>query len=256
MQGVALVTGGSRGIGRGICLALAREGYRVLVNFNNNIAAAQETLEMIEREGGVGEICQGDVSIHENRELLVDFCLETFGRLDVLVNNAGIGSPGNVDLLDVNADSLDRVLEVNLKAPLFLSQRAARIMMAQIEQGTSHHATIINISSIRTFGINVTRSEYCISKAGLSMLTTLFAARLAEHNIYVYELRPSFIETDLTSKNRKHYDQLIRDGIAPIRRWGQPADIGKAVAMLARGDLPFSTGEVINIDGGLHIQRI
>ncbi|MBP7935383.1 MAG: 3-ketoacyl-ACP reductase [Phycisphaerae bacterium] len=247
---VALVTGGSRGIGRGICLALAQDGFAVVVNYNSNSDAALHTKHMIEQMGGTAEICQADITTVEHRELLVDHCMETFGRLDVLVNNAGIAPPERRDLLEMTEASYDLVMATNLRAPFFLAQRVARLMIEQRKNRSIPAASIINVSSVSAYAASINRGEYCISKAGLSMITTLLAVRLAEEGINVYEIRPGIIATDMTAGVKEKYDRLIREGFTPIRRWGQPADVGKAVAMLARGDLPFSTGEVINVDGG------
>lgn len=255
-QPVALVTGGSRGIGRGICLALAREGYTVLVNYKGNVSAAEETRELIEKAGGQAEISQGDIALAEHRDLMLDFCLEQLGRLDLLVNNAGIAPPERLDLLETTEANYDAVLKTNLRGPFFLTQRAANMMIAQLHEGSILSAAIVNVSSISAYTASVNRGEYCISKAGLSMLTKLFATRLAEFGINVYEVRPGVISTDMTSGVQKKYDELIRDGLTPIARWGEPEDVGKAVAALARGDLPFSTGEVINVDGGFHLHRL
>jgi len=254
-QPVALVTGGSRGIGRGICIALAAEGYNVLINYNSNIAAAEDTLRTIEAAGGSGDLCQADIYHAEHRHLLLDYCMETFGRLDMLVNNAGIAPPSRDDLLDMDEQSWDVVLDTNLKAPFFLTQAAARLMIRQIRDKTIPGACIVNISSISAYAASVNRGQYCISKAGISMMTTLYAARLAEEGINVYEIRPGVIETDMTAGVKPKYDKLIREGFSPIRRWGTPEDVGKAVAAIARGLLPFSTGEVINVDGGYHLRH-
>jgi NAD(P)-dependent dehydrogenase (short-subunit alcohol dehydrogenase family) len=251
---VALVTGGSRGIGRGICLALGRENYRVLVNYNTNLDAAEETCRMIEAAGGVAESCQADIAEAEHRDLLLDFCMEQMGRLDLLVNNAGIAPPKRHDLLEMPADSFDLVMATNLKAPFFLTQAAARLMIQELRDKTIPSAAIINVSSISAYAVSTNRGEYCISKAGLSMATSLFAVELAQHGIRVYEVRPGVVDTDMTAGVKKKYDKLIADGFSPIRRWGTPEDVGKAVAVLARGDLPFSTGEVINVDGGFHLR--
>ncbi|HOB76443.1 MAG TPA: 3-ketoacyl-ACP reductase [Phycisphaerae bacterium] len=253
---VALVTGGSRGIGRGICLALAREGFTVLINYNSNLAAAEETRDLIEKEGGSAELCQADVSLKEHRDLLLDFCMETLGRLDVLVNNAGIAPPQRLDLLETTEESFDKVVNTNLKSVFFMSQAAARLMIGQIEHGRISSAAIINVSSMSAYTASINRGEYCVSKAGLSMVTKLFAARLAEHGINVYEVRPGIIETDMTAGVKDKYDKLINEGLTPIKRWGRPEDVGRAVAMLARGELPFSTGEVVNVDGGFHLRRL
>lgn len=253
---VALVTGGSRGIGRGICLALANEGYTILINYNSNNSAAEQTLDLIDKAGGRAEICQADVSVNEDRDLLLAFCMENLGRLDLLVNNAGIAPPKRADILETSRESYDQVLDVNLKGPFFMTQAVANLMLQQIKQKVIPHGAIINVSSISAYTASTNRGEYCISKAGMSMMTALFADRLAEEKIKVYEIRPGVIETDMTGPVKAKYDKLIKEGMAPIRRWGQPEDIGKAVAMLARGDLPFSTGEVINVDGGFHLRRL
>ncbi len=255
-QPVALVTGGSRGIGRGICRALAKEKFTVLINYNNNLDAAEETRELIEKAGGRAEVCQGDIAHKEHRDLLVDFCMETFGRIDVLVNSAGIGPAQRADLLEMSEASYDNLMDVNLRSPFFLTQSVARLMIQLLEQKSISSAAIINISSISAYTASTSRGEYCISKAGMSMATRLFAARLADHGIRVYEIRPGIIETDMTAVVQKKYDALIRDGLTPIRRWGKPEDVGRAVAMLARGDLPFSTGDVINVDGGFHLRTL
>jgi len=253
---VALVTGGSRGIGRGISLALAKDGYVVLVNFNNNNDAAEETRHLIEKAGGRAEICQGDISFREHRDLLIDHCMEQFGRIDLLVNNAGIAPPERVDMLDLPESNFDFLMNVNLKASFFLTQSVAKLMIRLIEQKSIPTARIVNISSISAYAASVNRAEYCIAKAGISMATKLWAARLAEHGIGVYEIRPGIIETDMTSGVQKKYDHLIAGGLTPIKRWGQPDDVGRAVAAIARGDFPFSTGEVFNVDGGFHLRTL
>lgn len=255
-QPTALVTGGSRGIGRATCVALAREGYTVVINYAGNLAAAEETLAEVEKAGGRGELCQADVGVREERALLLEFCMDTFGRLDVLVNNAAITSPERGDLLDVTEKAFDQVMKVNLKGPFFLSQAAAKLMIKLISDKTILGGTIINMSSISAYASSTNRGEYCISKAGLSMATMVFADRLADEGIRVYEIRPGVIETDMTGPVHDKYTKRIREGLSPIRRWGKPQDVGKAVAMLARGDLAFSTGEVINVDGGFHFRRL
>ncbi len=255
-QPVALVTGGSRGIGRACCLALGREGFTVVVNYNSNADAANDTRAAIESAGGQADICQADVGSGEQRDVMLQYCWETFGRLDLLVNNAGVAPAKRADILDMTEDSYDRVMDTNLKGPFLLSQAVARMMVRQINEKSIPSAAIINISSISAYTASINRAEYCISKAGLSMVTQLLAARLAEHNIRVYEVRPGVIATDMTGPVKEKYDKLIREGLSPIARWGKPEDIARAVAMLARGDLPFSTGEVINVDGGFHMRRL
>jgi NAD(P)-dependent dehydrogenase (short-subunit alcohol dehydrogenase family) len=250
---VALVTGGSRGIGRGICLELARAGYAVAVNFAGNADAARETLQLLETTGASTLLCQGDVGSAADRERMVVQVLDTWGRIDVLVNNAGITSVGRRDILDADEESWDRVLGVNLKGPFFLTQRVARAMIER--KDVMLRPTIVNISSLSAYAVSTNRGDYCISKAGLRMLTQLFAARLAEHGIRVFEVCPGVIDTDMTAGGREKYDRLIAEGLTPIRRWGTPDDVGKAVAALVSGALPFSTGDVINVDGGFHVRR-
>jgi len=251
---VALVTGGSRGIGRGICVELAKAGYAILVNYNTNLDAAEEARTAIERVGGVAELCPADIGDTSHRDSLLDYTLETFGRIDLLVNNAGMAPPKRLDLLETTEDNFDRVLDTNLKGPFFLTQRVAGIMISQLEAKKIERAAIINISSISAYTASLNRGEYCISKAGLSMMTALFAARLAEYGIPVYEVRPGIIDTDMVRPVKSKYEKLIAGGLTPIRRLGTPGDVGKAVAALATGQFPFSTGEAINVDGGFHLR--
>jgi 3-oxoacyl-[acyl-carrier protein] reductase len=254
---IALVTGSSRGIGRGIALALAERGWHIVVNYRGNRLAAEETGAAVEEYGVTGYLVQGDVAEKADRERLVDETLERFGRIDLLVNNAGMGPRQRVDMLSVSEDSYDEVMVTNLKGPFFLTQRVANKMIGLVDSEVISDPKIINIGSISAYTSSPARAEYCISKAGMGMMTVLWADRLAEFGINVYEIRPGIIETDLTSVVKDKYDHLILDeGITPIRRWGQPEDIGKAVAAIAEGLLPFSTGEVINVDGGFHISRL
>jgi NAD(P)-dependent dehydrogenase (short-subunit alcohol dehydrogenase family) len=190
-------------------------------------------------------------------DALVDAALEHYGKIDLLVNNAGVGPRQRVDMLQVSEASYDEVMEINLKGPFFLTQRVVNEMIRSIQQGELENPKIVNISSISAYTSSPLRAEYCISKAGMSMMTALWADRLAEYGINVYEIRPGIIETDLTSKVKDKYDHLIfQEGITPIRRWGRPEDVGKAVLAIAEGLLPFSTGEVINVDGGFHLSRL
>jgi len=252
MRPVALVTGGSRGIGRGICVHLARLGYAVAINYAGNIAAAEETQRAL---GSDVEtlLCQGDVSLADDRARIVGQILSRWDRLDVLVNNAGITSVGRKDLLEATEDSWDKVLGVNLKGPYFLTQLVAREMLARLDRLTQ--PCIVNVSSLSAYALSTNRGDYCISKAGLASLTQLFAVRLAESGIRVYEVRPGIIETDMTAGGHDEYTTRIEQGLTPIRRWGTPDDVGAAVANLVRGALPFCTGEVVNIDGGYHLRR-
>jgi NAD(P)-dependent dehydrogenase (short-subunit alcohol dehydrogenase family) len=251
---VALVTGGSRGIGRGICIELSRHGYAIAINYAGNEEAARETQQLV---GTDAILCHADVGLANDRERMVSEVLAKFGRIDLLVNNAGITSLGRRDLLEATEESWDRVLAVNLKGPYFLTQRVAREMIRLAGQDTpaGYAPAIVNITSLSAYAPSTNRGDYCISKAGLSMATQLFALRLAEHGIRVYEVRPGVIDTDMTAGARERYTQLIAEGLSPIRRWGTPEDVGKVVAALATGAIPYSTGEVINVDGGFHLRR-
>ncbi len=254
---VALVTGGSRGIGRGIVLALAGHGWSVVINYRGNQEAAEQTRSAVELLGTVGVCIQGNVAIQTDRERLVQDTMTRFGRIDLLVNNAGMGPRERVDMLQASEASYDEVMATNLKGPFFLTQLVAREMIRLVQSGEVQSPKVVNIGSISAYASSPTRAEYCLSKAGLSMMTTLWADRLAEYGINVYEIRPGIIATDLTSVVKDKYDQLILEkGITPIQRWGQPEDIGKAIVAIAQNLLPFSTGEVINVDGGFHLARL
>jgi NAD(P)-dependent dehydrogenase (short-subunit alcohol dehydrogenase family) len=248
---VALVTGGSRGIGRGICQELARHGYAVAINYAGNETAARETQTLLGTTVDTW-LCRADVGIAGERERMVDDVLRRWDRIDVLVNNAGITSLGRRDLLEATEESWDQVLAVNLKGPYFLSQRVAREMLQRLP--ALHQPALVNVSSLSAYAVSTNRGDYCISKAGLGMVTQLFALRLAEHGIRVFEVRPGIIATDMTAAARERYTPLIADGLTPIRRWGTPEDVGRAVAALVTGALPYSTGEVVNIDGGFHLR--
>jgi NAD(P)-dependent dehydrogenase (short-subunit alcohol dehydrogenase family) len=257
---VGLVTGGSRGIGRGICLELARQGYAVAINFASNEEAGRETQKRIAGFGdGTPEtlLCRGDVGSAADRARMVDEVLARWGQIDVLVNNAGITSPGRRDILEATEGAWDQVMAVNLKGPYFLTQRVAQemIRLQSAKRQAGGRQTIVNISSLSAYAPSTNRGDYCISKAGLHMMTQLFALRLADHGIRVFEVRPGVIETDMTAAVKDKYTPLIEAGLSPIRRWGTPEDVGKAVAALVSGALPFSTGDVINVDGGFHIRR-
>lgn len=251
---VALVTGASRGIGRGIALALAGRGWAVVVNYRGNAEAAEETRAAVEAAGAACLLVQGDVADADDRSRLLNETLAAFGGIDLLVNNAGMGPRQRVDLLNVTEASYDEVMAVNLKGPFFLSQAAARQMLAQ-PPGTVR-PRIINLGSISAYTASTNRAEYCISKAGVAMVTALFADRLAEYGIGVYEIRPGIIATDMTGPAQTKYDRLIAEGLTPIRRWGEPEDVASAVVAIAEGYLDFSTGEVINVDGGFHLRRL
>jgi 3-oxoacyl-[acyl-carrier protein] reductase len=250
---VALVTGGSRGIGRGICLELARQGYALAINYSGNEAAAQDTQRLIGTEVET-LLCRADVGASADRERMVDEILARWGRIDALVNNAGITSIGRRDILEATEDSWDRVLAVNVKGPFFLIQRVAGAMLRLLPELA--RPAIVNISSLSAYAVSTNRGDYCVSKAGLSMVTKLFAVRLADQGIRVFEVCPGVIETDMTAGAQERYSQLIAEGLTPIRRWGTPADIGQAVAALVTGAIPFSTGDTFHVDGGFHIRRL
>ena len=250
-QPVALVTGGSRGIGRGICKRLSDAGFAVAINYHGNESAARETQNVVSES----LLCQGDVGRADDRERMVHTVLERWSRIDILVNNAGITSVGRKDLLEATEESWDSVLATNLKGPFFLTQRIAREMIRlRPIVGESYQPTIVNITSVSAYALSLNRGDYCISKAGLSLATQLWALRLADLGIRVYEVRPGIIESDMTAGAQEKYTAMIAEGLTPIRRWGTPDDVGRAVVMLARGELPYSTGEVLNIDGGFHLR--
>ena len=256
-QKVAIVTGSSRGIGRGIALKLAERGWHIVINYRRDQEAAESAREEIEKLGASALIVQADVSSISDLNRMVDRTLEQSGRIDLLVNNAGVGPRVRTDMLKMSEGSYDEVMGINLKGPFFLTQRAANEMIALIEKGILEGANIVNFSSISAYTSSPERAEYCISKAGMSMTTKLWADRLAKYGIGVYEIRPGIIATDLTAVVKDKYDRLLlEEGMTPIRRWGQPEDIGKAVLAVAEGYLPYSTGEVINVDGGFHLHRL
>ncbi|HTV54339.1 MAG TPA: 3-ketoacyl-ACP reductase [Terriglobia bacterium] len=258
---VALVTGGSRGIGRGISIALARAGYSVAINYVHNESSAIECRKLCrEAAPQVGlravEIVHADISTGEGRRRLVADVFAKFGWIDLLVNNAGIAPPARRDLLETTEDSFDLVMDTNAKAPFFLTQAVANVWLSRL--GTLEHGRpeprIVTISSVSAYAPGINRAEYCMSKAALSMMTQLFAVRLAEHGIGVYEVRPGVIRTDMTREVQEKYDRMIDAGLTPIKRWGTPEDVGLAVVAIAENSLPFSTGEVLNVDGGFHIR--
>lgn len=262
MNRTALITGASRGIGRGIALQLAESGFDVVVNFAGNEAAARDTAEACVAAGRTAgrevraEICRADISQKDDRSRLIEFARHSFGRLDLLVNNAGVAPKVRADLLDATEESFDRLIAINTKGPYFLTQSAARLMMEQGAREDGYQPKIITISSVSAYTASVNRGDYCVSKAALSMLTPLFAARLAEHGIGVFEIRPGVIATDMTGPVKEKYDRMIADGLTPIKRWGTPEDVGRAVVAVANDAFPFSTGEVLNVDGGFHLRTL
>jgi 3-oxoacyl-[acyl-carrier protein] reductase len=264
VNAVALITGASRGIGRGIALALAGLGCDVVINYVRNISAAEQTaLDCVAAARAKGKtsrakIIRADIAVKADRLQLIDQTLAEFGRLDILVNNAGIAPEARVDLLETSDESFDLVLTTNLKAPFFLTQLAAKVIIRQQGQipDVPLRPKIINISSVSAYTASINRGEYCVAKAGVSMLTRLFADRLARHGINVYEIRPGIVATEMTLPAKEKYDALIAEGLTPIKRWGTPEDVGLAVAAIAQDLLPFSTGQVIDVDGGFHLRRL
>jgi NAD(P)-dependent dehydrogenase (short-subunit alcohol dehydrogenase family) len=256
MNLTALVTGGSRGIGFAIAKKLAAQGYDVAINGVRSEDRVQDTLEELRKTGSQAIYCQGDISSAEDRTAIMDKLRSEFGHLNLLVNNAGVGPKKRKNPLQATEESYDRVMNINLKGPYFLTQLAAQWMVEQKEQDESFEATIVTVGSISATVVSPNRGQYCISKAGLAMHSKIWAVHLAEYGIPVYEVRPGIIKTDMTSGVTDKYDKLIAEGATVQRRWGQPEDVGKAVLSLAEGDFPYSTGEVIMVDGGLSVQRL
>lgn len=253
---VALITGSSRGIGRGIALELGRQGHAVIVNYFRSPEAAEAVVAEIAAAGGQAIAVRADVAVAADRATLINATFQQYGRLDVLVNNAGITSQGRRDLLEATEASWDLVLATNLKGPFFLAQAAANKMLAGIEAGHIPRGLIVNISSISAYTVSTNRADYCIAKAGMSMMTWLLADRLAASGIRVFEVCPGIIASDMTAPVREKYDRLIGEGLTPIRRWGTPEDVAKAVAALTTEAFLFTTGDRINVDGGFHLRRL
>jgi NAD(P)-dependent dehydrogenase (short-subunit alcohol dehydrogenase family) len=252
----ALVTGGSRGIGRAIATALGAAGWNVAVNYASSLQAAQQTVGAIQHLGQQAHAIRADIGNGDDRKRLIAETLSHFGKLDLLVNNAGIAPEKRMDLLEATEESFDRLIEVNLKGPYFLSQIAANAMKSNPTGTDGRAGNIITVSSISAYTASINRGDYCVAKAGLAMMTKLFAVRLAELNIGVFEIRPGIIATDMTSGVKEKYDALIANGLTPIRRWGLPEDVAQAVLAVADGRLPFSTGQVIDVDGGFHLRTL
>ncbi len=253
---VALITGGSRGIGFGIAECLAMDGFDLAINGMREESAVSEPLDKLRAHGAEVFYCQADIGRTEARRRILDDVRERFGRLNVLVNNAGVAPKERKDILEATEDSFAWVLATNLQGPYFLTQGAANWMVEQKAQSPDDFFCVVNVGSISATVASVNRGEYCIAKAGIGMMTLLFASRLGEYGIPVYEIRPGVTKTDMTSAVQEKYDKLIAEGLCVQKRWGYPKDSGKVVAALARGDLPYSTGQVIMVDGGLTIPRL
>jgi len=256
MNRTALITGGSRGIGLGIARELAGEGIDLAIN---GIRPEDRVLDVLEnlRSTGVRVIyCQGDVSNSSSRERVLEKISREFGHLNFLVNNAGVAPKERKDILEASEESFEHVLKTNLQGPYFMSQSVANWLIRQKKENKDFSGSIININSMSATVASVNRGEYCISKAGMGMMTGLFAARLGEFDIPVYEIRPGIIDTDMTSGVREKYDRLFREGLTIQQRWGKPSDVGRIVVALVNGLMSYSTGAVIMADGGLTVQRL
>ncbi|MCA9450550.1 MAG: 3-ketoacyl-ACP reductase [Candidatus Omnitrophica bacterium] len=252
----ALVTGASRGIGKGIAIGLAAEGYTVAVNYVRNRDAAEQVLKEIEEIGGECQLVQGDVGDAGDRQRMVEETVDRLGKIDLLVNNAGIAPKIRVEILETTEESFDHVLGTNLKAPYFLTQDVAKRMIEWKNSGAIDTPRIVFVTSISAYAGSRNRTEYCISKAGASMAAMSFAMRLAEEGIMVFEIRPGLTKTDMVEKVQEKYDRLIAEGVIPQRRWGYPEDISKVVRAIGRGDLDFSTGEIIEVAGGYGLKEL
>ena len=256
MKKTALVTGGARGIGLGISRALARDGYDLAILGRSPEPAVADPLDTLRALGVKAVYCRGDISLAADRLAALERIDKSLGPVHVLVNNAGVAPRVRADILEATEESFERVLKINLQGPYFLTQAVARRMLAAKEADSEFTGCIVNISSISATVASPSRGEYCISKAGVSMATRLWATRLAEFDLPVYEVRPGITLTDMTSAVKDKYDRMLEDGLCLQARWGLPGDVGKAVAMLARGELTYSTGQVIMVDGGLTMPRL
>lgn len=257
---VALVTGASRGLGRGIAVALARAGHGVAIHYASNRPAAEETLAACRAAapcpGQPFAIVGGNVASTEDRARLLEDTLAACGRIDALVNNAGMAPRVRSDITETSEESFDELLAVNLKGPFFLSQAVVRHWLAHPGQSRLGGYKLVFVTSISAYTASVNRAEYCLSKAALAMATKLWATRLATEDCQVFEVRPGIMATDMTAGVKEKYDRLIAEGLVPLARWGTAEDVGLAVSALLGGQFPFSTGDVINVDGGFHLQRL
>ena len=252
----AIVTGGRRGIGRAIAVALARRGFDVAIVDLERDEAASETLGLIEGAGRKAAFVAADVGDTGSHAAIIDAARALPGNLACLVNNAGVSSLVRGDMLELTVESFDRVMRVNLRGAFFLSQAFARAVLAKPKSDESPFRSIVNITSVNAQLVGINRADYCISKSGMSMMTRLFATRLAAEGINVYEVRPGMIRTDMTSPSAARYEAMLAEGGVPIARWGEPEDIGDAVGRLADGAFPFTTGSAIEVDGGMHMHRV
>jgi len=257
MKKTALVTGGGRGIGLGICEKLAADGFNLVLSGRSDASKVAGSVQALEQMGAEVLYCSGDVSSAEDRAAMLAEIKERFGRLDVLVNNAGVAPKVRADILEADEESFEWIMKINLQGPYFLTQACANWMVEQKKADESFAGCIINVGSISATVVSPNRGDYCISKAGLGMMSSLFAARLGEFSIPVYEIRPGIIKTDMTASVTDKYDNLITNtNLLVEKRWGLPEDIGKLAAAMARGDMPYATGQAIYVDGGLTMNRL
>ena len=252
---VALITGGTRGLGLGIAEQLAADGFALAINGRRE---AIDVADVVAKLSSTTEViyCQADVANADSRQQMVDQIRQSYGRLDVLVNNAGVAPTDRADILEANEASFDRLIEINLKGPYFLTQLVANWLVEQREVDKGFAGTIVNISSVSAELASDNRGDYCISKAGISMATKLWAMRLAEYGIQVYEVRPGIFRTDMTDGVKEKYDKLLAEGLTLEPRWGDPAELGRAVKLLVSGELSYATGNVLTVDGGMTLPRL
>lgn len=255
-RSTALITGGTRGIGLGIARALVREGWNLVLGGTRAEAQVTPVLEELRQAGVSVDYEAADLASAADRLRLVQTLHDKYGAINALINNAGRAPRVRADLLDAHEDSFDELMRTNLQGPYFLTQAIAREQLQRRNTDAAFTASIVFITSASAELASVNRGEYCVSKAGLSMAARLFALRLAAHGIPVYEVRPGIIETDMTAGVKELYDRRIADGLIPEGRWGRPDDVGRVVAALLRGDAPYATGSVINVDGGLSLPRL
>ena len=248
----ALITGANRGIGRAIAVALAARGFDVIINALEQTADTDISAAEVHKQGGRAKFIAADIANTARHPPFVEAAFAAFGRLDCLVNNAGVQVKQRGDILEVSEDSFDHLINVNLRGTFFLTKTVARRMLWDVPGEPPR--TIVTISSANAFVVSPNRAEYCMSKSALTMMNKLFALRLADAGIACFEVRPGVIRTDMTKPVAESYDQMIADGLTPMKRWGEPHDVGRVVAMLASGALPFSTGDTVHVDGGLHMR--
>lgn len=252
---VALITGGSRGIGLGIAKELAVAGFDLAVNGIRPETDVADTLKNLQKLGVGVLYARGNIADTNDHKMMVSQVIEKWGKINVLVNNAGIAPPKRLDIMETTADIYDMVMNTNLRGPYFLTQRIAHLMVEQKNKDPESFCCIINISSVSATIASVNRGEYCISKAGIAMATKLWAVRLAEYDIPVYEIRPGIIKTDMTAGVQEKYNRMLEEGLCLQKRWGLPEDVGKVAVAMATGGMPYSTGQIVLVDGGMTIGR-